>query len=227
MIAPHCSPNKSAPTEGSLGLVRFPEAWVKASPDGRKVVLTQPQQLEVRSTPGDLLFAVRLPDGSYSDNYYAVSLDGKFQVRVVSKEEWGQANRIAQGDAVDREQHESIPGTNHFVRSGESRGNPPGRFSPDRAWLALFSYTSKEQPVKDASKDSNLFLGGGEPSNGRVFLDLYEVSSGELTLSGQAPYSGFGPSVLFSQTFWLGNNYLVMPLDISSQTCFLGILPRE
>jgi hypothetical protein len=222
-----CSQNKAMQGHSRLRSVRFPNAWTKSGPDGRKVVLTQPHQLELRENPnvtgGELLFAVRLPDGSYSDDYYSVGLNGDFPVHAVTREVWNRAKVIPSG-AVRQEQEGEAFAMKRFVKSGDSWGSPPLVLSRNKRWCALFSYSSKEQPLRDASKDSNLYLGGGEPSKGNVFVDFFEASSGEMILSGEAPYSGFGPSILFSQAVWAEDRYFVMPLDILSQTCFLAIL---
>lgn len=217
--------------QGNLGVVRFSEAWTKAEPTGGKTVLTLPAEYEIRkvigSTAGELLFGLRLPDGSYSENFYAVSLDGRFTVRPAAAEEWDRAERLSKNrHLVPSVGGSQVPNDSiifrgsEFAKSGESWGI--ALLSPNENRLALVSHTSKEKPRR---KTIFSFLGGGEPSKGEIFLDVYDTSTGQKILAGQAPYRGFGPTVLFDRAFWGEDRYLILPLDSLLRTSLLGILP--
>jgi hypothetical protein len=62
-------------------------------------------------------------------------------------------------------------------------------------------------------------------------LDIYDISSGERVITARAPYGGEGggyaPSMLFGGSLWVDDQYFVMPLELSYEFCFLGILPEK
>lgn len=213
---------------GRLDGVRFPEPWTKTNATGDKTVFTVPEY-EVRRSINELVFTTKAPDGSYSENFYAVSLDGRFTVRPATTEEWNRAERVEKyRHQILSRSDPNLPQNVYFrnktfTKSGESWGS--ALVSSSENWLALLSYTSKEKTRETQSILS--FLGGGEPSKGEIFLDVYDTSSGKKILAGHAPFSGFGPSILFDSAFWSSNRYIILPLDTLSQTAFLGILPGE
>ena len=158
---------------GSLAVVRFPQPWTKANTSGSRTVLALPADYEIRklvsgSTP-ERLFAVRSPDGSYSQNIYAVSLDGQLVVRPATTQEWDR------GDPIQKQQRHILSksdvnppqvavsfGGKQFVKSGKAWG--VAVLSPNDDWLALFSHTSEDAPKRSFFS----FIGGGEPSKGEV-----------------------------------------------------------
>jgi len=217
--------------QGSLGVVQFPEPWIKTdSATGEKTVIAFPNKYKIRKDSSlgvsELLFAVQSPDGSYSDNFYTVSLDGRFTVSPATTDEWNQAEQVENYHHQILSRSDPSPQQNvyfrnkTFTKSGELWGI--ALMSPTENWLALLSYTSKEKPRK---KDIFSFLGGGEPQKGEIFLEVYDTSSGKKILAGRAPFSGFGPSFLSDSAFWSNDSYVILPLDSLSQTAFLGILP--
>ncbi|MGH9901557.1 MAG: hypothetical protein ACRD68_07055 [Pyrinomonadaceae bacterium] len=226
---------------GRAAVVRFPDPWVKRGPAGGETIMTQPHDYEIRKLsrqsadagPGELIFAARAPDGSYSDNYYSVSLDGRAGVRAATAQEWGAAERVPNGRRqIQADANTHTPegvryGEKTFAKSGASWGTVVALVSPGGGSLAVFSYTSPEKPRAGETKDIFSSIGGGEPDRGEIFIDVYDTSSGAKVLAGRSPYAQLGPSILFSGALWVEDRSLVVPLDGLSQTSFLGILPAK
>lgn len=221
--------------QAGLRVIRFPQPWSKAGPNGERIIITPPQKLVIRRTPnssgGELLFAVQDPSGSLSQNFYAVSLDGKFSVRPITAQAWGQAEMVSMTDGRARLSRDSTRVTadlanyngKAFAKTGSVWSEPVALTSNRRDWLAVFSYNSNERVEKNANTEISKFIGAGEPGSGDVFVDIYNTSSGEKVLNGSAPFEGVGPSLLFSQAGWADGRFFIMPLDSLSQTCFLGV----
>lgn len=237
----------------NLLVVRFPEPWLKTTTEGAKVVLTQADGLVARkksgAQPEELIFTMkglvyspeRGSESVYSDSFYAVSLDGRFGLRPSTADEWQQAEQLPitrQQIVSSRRKAPSDPQTHTddgvlyrdkvFPRSGNFWGNPVGLVSPNGTWLVVFSFSSTAQPRESWSP-----LDGGtlqEPRPGELFVDVYDTSSGWCIQTGRARYDS-SPSMLFGAAHWVGDNYLVVPLDplkpldAAGQACFLGILP--
>jgi hypothetical protein len=250
------APPRGAQVSGPLGVVRFPAPWVK-SRGGALVGVNDHTQYVIRRAPaergGELLFAVKQGfDGSlfgkevydfpvrdpeydyYSDDRFAVSLDGARRVREVTAAEWDAALKplhsyrfIAshQNPAVTGEGVEY--GGRLYRKSGASWGTEAALVSPRSTRIAVFSYASSEQPRKPLVPG----LGGTEPGHGEIFLDVYDLSSGERVMAARAPYgatdAGYSPSLLFGGALWVDDRFFVMPLEPSYESCFLGILPEK
>ena len=207
--------------DGGPGLVQFPDVWRKNG-----VVLNMPAAYETRQLPhtAEILFALRSPDGSFSDNVFAISLDNRLRTRPASWTDWNEATPVVQTkrqvNTPDSPQDPVMFRDRTFTKSGDSWGRVLS--SPSERWIALLSYTSKHDPKQ--RMNPMVFLGGGEPSNGELFVDVYDASSGEKMLGAHAPYAGFGPKILFENAFWGDDNYVVFPLDTLLRTCFLEIV---
>lgn len=242
--------------ENGLGVVRFPEAWTKATAEGAKVAFADPRGFVVRkrigSQPEELIFAMKGllpgpqsgPEAVYSDAFYAVSLDGQFSVRAVKADEWERGEQLPNTreqirsnklyKAPSEPATHTEDGVNYrgkvFPKTGQFWGNTVGLVSPNGAWLAVFSFSSSAKPSMSWSP-----LDGGmlnEPRPGELFVDVYDTSTSERIQSSRARYEG-SPSMLFDAALWIGNSYLVVPLDpvkfsdLAGQACFLGILPTR
>ena len=232
-----------APLNGFVE-VKFPGGFVKTDPGDHHEYLLIYDNYEIRTLSnapqGELLFAMigpgDEPGDEPSNNFFAVSLDGQFKVRNSSVEEWDKADRPpnvkydvfsvkakVKGDEVEF-------GGKSYKKSGRSWETIAALPSPDLRRLAVFSHTSgKDQP-------SFGFLGGGGRGEGEMFIDVFDVSSGEKLLSGHFPHRGGAePHEFFDTTVWVGNHYLIVPLpnyiDAAgrnyAERCFLGILPNE
>jgi hypothetical protein len=115
-----------------------------------------------------------------------------------------------------------------YKKSGQSWGTTVALVSPRHTWIAVFSYFSREKPATTLIPG----LGGNkEPGHGEVFLDVYNVSSGEKIISARSSYggdnAGFEPSMLFGASFWVEDRYLIMPLNWWLESCFVGVLPER
>ena len=236
---------------GPVGLVRFPEPWFKVVGDREIGVNDNIGYVVRKSSHGELLFAVKQgfagelygkevtdfpvksPDYDYySDNQFAISTDGKFRLREVDESEWDAAQKplhsyhfITSSGAADGVQYKG----RLFRKSGASWGYQTALVSPRETWIAVFSYSSRDKP--DRGMLPGFPAGGDEPGRGEVFLDVYNVSSGEKVISASAPFGrkpgGFVPSMLFGASVWIEDRYIVMPLDWILDHCLVGVLPES
>lgn len=248
-----CSSTMSAEPQlsGPVALVRFREPWFKVVGDRQRFLNDNVGYVVRKSSHGELLFAikqgfagelfgkevtefpVKLPDYDYySDNHVAVSLDGRFRLRAADQAEWDAAEKplhsyhflMSSGSA------EGVPYKDRLYRkSGESWGHEVALVSPRGTWIAVFSYSSRDKP--DRGMLPGFPAAGDEPGRGEVFLDVYNVSSGERVISARAPFGrkpgGFTPSLLFGASVWIEDRYLIMPLDWILDRCLLSILPES
>jgi hypothetical protein len=251
------APPREAQVSGPLGVARFTDSWMKVRGDGRRVGVNDNTQYVVRKSPkgsgGELLFAVKQgfagelfgkevydfpvknPDYDYySDDHYAVSLDGKFRVRKASAEEWDAAEKplhsyhFIQTFENPRVTGEGVKYKDRLYRkTGDSWGTAAALVSPRGTRVAVFSYTSREKPKKPLVPG----FGGAEPAHGEVFLDIYDTSTGERAIAARAPYGGDGggyaPSMLFTASLWVDERYFIMPTEPTLDACYLGTLGEK
>lgn len=238
---------------GPVGLVRFPDPWIKLIGNQTRGVNDNIHYVIRKSARGELLFAVKQgfmgdefgkeisdfpvtsPDYDYySDNQFAVSVDGSYRVRKASTEEWNTATKVVHSyHVINRfEKSQTAEGVQYkgrlYRKSGDSWGNTVALVSPRDTWIAVFSYSSKDKPDRGWLPG---FPGSDEPGRGEVFVDVYNLSSGAKAISARSPYGskpgGFAPSMLFSGSLWIEDRYLIMPLDWILDSCFLGVLPEK
>ena len=249
-----CSPTYGKlQLSGPIGVVHFPDPWVKVI-DGRTRGVNDNVGYVIRkSAHGELLFAIKqgfagklqgketsdfpveAPDYDYySDNRFAVSLDGAFGIRKASIEEWNAAEKPIHSYHLINSflnKQQSDEGVSYkgklYRKSGERWGDYVALVSPHEVWIAVFSYSSRDKP--DRGILPGFPAGGSEPGRGEVFLDVYNVSSGGKVISARSPYGqkpgGFVPSMLFGASVWIEDRYLIMPLNWWLEDCLLGILP--
>jgi hypothetical protein len=172
----------------------------------------------------------------YSESVYALSLDGRYELRTSNISEWEKAEKLpnvkfdvfvnktkVNGDEVEFE-------GKSFKKSGQSWTNTAALPSPNGKWIAVFSHTSgKGRP------NYGLWSGGG-PGPGEMFIDIYEVSSSKKVLSGHRSHTGGDePGGLFDDAFWVGSEYFVIPAGLdpgghffgdAGDLCLVGILPK-
>jgi hypothetical protein len=223
-----------------LGVVRFPERFTKRGAGGGQRIITE-VGYEVRTAPGpgggNLLFGKKTFDLEsrsvvYSDNFYAVSLDGRFRVTPAAAPDWERAARPdpaqrpkaieAVSASADRLEHRGA----RFPKTGKTWGRPAALPSPGGRWVAVFSHTSKG----DEPRPGPVVPGGSGYGKGEMFVDVYDAATGQKLLAGSAPHTGGGsPQILFESALWIGDRYLVVPLDNSGsegETLFLGLMPE-
>src|SRR5215213_444161 len=246
-----CSTTAPAQPEitGPVKLVEFPEPWVKRKGDVL-VGVNDAVQYVVRKSKDSkqgLLFAVKQGfDGSlfgkevsefpvrspdydyYSDNYFAVNIDGQLQVKEVTEDDWKTGEKLlhsyyfihnfdAQVTAEGVRYNERL-----YRKAGESWGGYAALVSPRKTRIAIFSYTSREK----VSKSIIVGMNNTEPGSGEVFLDIYDLSSGEKVGSARARYGkpdGFEPSLLFGASVWIEDSYIIMPLHWELTRCLIGV----
>jgi hypothetical protein len=249
-----CSP-RYGPLQlnGPIGAVHF-DGWVKFVGDHEYGVNDNVGYVIRKSKRGELLFAVKqgfagelhglettefpvkYPDYDYySDNRFAVGIDGAFRIRKATTDEWDAAEKPVHSYYFIRsfinKQHTN-EGVQYkgklFRKSGETWTDYDALVSPRGTWIAVFSYSSRDKP------DSGWLPGlggGGEPGRGEVFLDVYNVSSGERVISARSPFGakpgGFVPSMLFGSSLWVEDRYLIMPLNWWLEDCLVGVLPEK
>lgn len=254
-LSMQCSGRTAAnKAENGLGVVRFSDGWSK-SIGGRTLVLADTNGFVVRRKvspqPEELIIRMKglitNPEGKsetvFSDEIYAISLDDQFRVRAATADEWERAEQLENTRRQIRSNRSKAPSEpprhtenevsykeKFFVKSGEFWPEPVGLQSPDGASLAVFSFSSSAKPQTSWSPlDGSLLQ---EPRPGEMFVDVFDTSSGQRIQSGRARYDG-SPSMLFSGALWVGNNYLIVPLDpqnssdAAGQTCFISILPTR
>jgi hypothetical protein len=170
------SPPREPQVSGPLGVVRFPEPWVKWKGDAWVGVNDNIQYVTRRTSKGqggsELLFAVKQGfDGNlfgkevydfpvknpdydyYSDDRFAVSLDKGGRVRKVTAVEWDAAEKLLHSfhfiKSFENPQV-TVEGVKYkdrlYSKSGESWGNEVALVSPRSTWIAVFSFTSREKP---------------------------------------------------------------------------------
>lgn len=249
-----CSPTyPDAQLNGPIGIVRFPDPWVKVIGNETRGVNDNIYYVVRKSTRGELLFAVKQgfmgdefgkeftdfpvtkPDYDYySDNQFAVSVDGAYRVRRAGAEEWNAATKVVHSYHVlhsfqNSQNNEGVQYKDRLYRkSGESWGNVVALVSLRGTWIAIFSWSSKDKPDRGMLPG---FPAGDEPGRGEVFVDVYNVASGEKVISARSPYGtkpgGFAPSMLFSGSVWIEDRYFIMPLNWWLEDCLVAVLPEK
>ena len=245
-----CSPSYGPlQLTGPIGAVHF-DPWVKVIGNSTRVVNDNVGYVTRKSKGGELLFAIKQgfagelngletaefpvkhPDYDYySDNRFAVTLDGAFRIRKATIEEWDAAEKPVQSYYfIHSSTNEGVQYKGKvFRKSGESWGNYNALVSPRGTWIAVFSYSSRDKP--DRGMLPGFPAGGDEPGRGEVFLDVYNVSSGARVISARSPFGskpgGFVPSMLFGASLWVDERYLIMPLNWWLEDCLVGVLPEK
>ena len=248
----------AAPTQpeitGPVKLVEFPEPWVKQMNGAWRGVNDAVQYVvrKSKASKQELLFAVKQGfDGTlfgkevsdfpvtspdydyYSDNYFAVNIDGQLPVKEATEDDWKTGEKLLQSYYFIQKHEAQITsdGVKYnerlYRKTGESWGDYVALVSTRKTRIAVFSYTSRE-------KDSGSIIPGmknTEPGSGEVFLDVYDVSSGDKVGSARSPFgqkpNGFAPSMLFGASVWIEDRYIVMPLDPGLSRCLVGAFPNK
>ena len=237
---------------GPIGAVHF-DRWVKLVGDREYGVNDNVGYVIRKSGRSELLFAIKqgfagellgsevsdfpVKDPGYdyySDNRFAVTLDGAFRIRKATLEEWNAAEKpvhsyhFVNRFLTNQQTDEGVQYKGRLYRkSGESWGHEVALVSPRGTWIAVFSYSSRDKP--DRGILPGFPAGGDEPGRGEVFLDVYNVASGTKVIGARSPYGqkpgGFVPSMLFGASLWVEDRYLIMPLNWWLEDCLVGVLP--
>ena len=88
--------------------------------------------------------------------------------------------------------------------------------SPKQTFLAALTYTAPEKPSQ-----GHIIFGGGEPTHGQFYWDIYATGSGEKVASGNFAFNDISPSVIAGTAQWIAESYLLLPQDNTAQHCLL------
>lgn len=225
-------------TKGRASLIRFPKPWVN-NEQGEEDTVLHPRWYEVRlaadSSGRELLFAGMMDEGYtgevyserpkeswYSLNFYAVGLGEKPRVRAASKVEWDRAARVSGRPKKlfpnlqeDLKLQSFEYGGRKYTKSSDNWGAV--LLSPGGRWLAVFSYSGR--------KTQGTFWTSGEPRQGDIYWDVYDTKTGSAVLSWNARAVS-NPAMLGEGAVWAGEEYLVMPFDMSLDACVIGLLSQ-
>lgn len=250
-----CSTTAPTPPEitGPVKLVEFPEPWIKRKGDALVGVNDAVQYVvrESKDSKHSLLFTVKQGfDGTlfgkevsdfpvttdydyYSDTHFAVKIDGQVQVKEVTEDDWNTGQKLLHSYYFiykddTRVTAEGVRYNERLYRkTGETWGDYVALVSPRKTRIAIFSYTSRET-VSDSIIPG---MKNTEPGSGEVFLEIYDLSSGEKVGAARAPYghkpNGFAPSMLFGASVWIQDRYIIMPLDPPLSRCLVGAFPNK
>ncbi len=213
-----CHPGARGETAHS-NIVAFPGGWTA----GQKSVLTLPLEWQARQTStAEWLLRVKATGGALSNQCFTVG-GASLPPRKVAAADCGQTAAVEMTGAVSVTPAGSgvVYRGREFALSGKVFGK--ALLSSSGRWLALLSDT----PLNERSLVNPMpALGGGEPSRGDLFVDVYEAATGVRKTAGRAVFQGFGPRILFAQAFWLRDSAFVMPLNMLADQC-LFLVPES
>ena len=236
----------------SMGRIHFDQAWRKLR-NGSERGVNDNVQYVIRQSKGELIFKVkqgfdgtlygkdvydfpvRNPDYDYyTDDQFAVSLNGNFRVREATDAEWAAAAKPLHSyrfiNSWENPQFTDTGVTyNHHLygKTGDSWGTHGALVSPNKRWIAVFSFTSPDKPRPALIPG----FGGNGPGHGDLFIDIYDLASGDKVISRRAWFGddggGVSPSLLMGVSVWIEDRYLIVPLNSYLADCFLMILPEK
>ena len=203
-------------------IVTFQGGWTRVEPGPETDILSVPLAFDVRlsNSPAEWLLRVKSIEGKFSDQCYTVRGGSSPAARRATVAEWERAPLTESTVVVAA--HGAATGVQGILyqnRQYAMAGRVFGKalLSRSRTWLAIISETPDNQPARS---NPLLPLGGGEPTKGEIFLDVYDTRTGTRTATAQAPFSGFGAGILFDQAFWVQDNAFIMPLTLLADRCF-------
>jgi hypothetical protein len=231
--------------KGKIGWVHFPGAFTrKDSGPGAKIISTL--DYEVRKLAGssnELIVGMsdyhdERGELNISDDFYIVTLDGKFKSRRATSADWKNAAVLPLARQREVAAHHPYPvvgdgqggvsynGKNYPRAVGCSWSQTQSFLSPGKKYLAVLSDDSEDRHWPGIPG-----LSGGGRTKGHLFVDVYDTNSGEKLLAAKAHHNGgAGPS--FDESIWINDNYFILPLDPIGggrsgvgEDCLLAILP--
>ena len=212
----------------NTAVIRLPNPWFVP---GSGAVMTLPSRFEFRNLKADELLVARESLGARSINLYRLGWGAELVVGVASEETWLQASPAGSNTVQIRGRGAGDSALvfqgRTYSRSGEVWGSAVA--SSDGRWLALLGYTGS--PAAKAKPNPLPWLGGGEPAEGRIFVEIYNTATGRKIAAVDREYSGFGPSLILEQAEWVADRYFILPVDFLAQTLLvvrvLGSLSRN
>jgi hypothetical protein len=167
---------------------------------------------------------IQLPEPRYTTNKYEVDLpDPKAPVLSASVQAWQSATPIAlKQEEVptlsDPLQNQPIS-FNRFqlTKSGKAWAIYNSRVSPDKAWVVLQSWTGSADLGSESSFGTCFPFG----CRGKIFLDVFNGTTGKKVLTIEGRYAGSSPDSLLSKTGWLTEGYFIVPLGEHRERCLV------
>ena len=188
------------------------------------------------------LFEKRPPEVEYSDNTYAVSLDGSFGVRKIGGEEWARARALTEeerglGPPRFAERRFFLYEGRTLPEGGATRGGlpltrlevggaeePRWLLSQGGGYVAAFSHTSRHGEKK--SSGFFPFIGGSDGiEDGTMYFDFFDGSTGQRLARVSKGHNGSGEFYVFEQAVWFEGRYFAMPLERPLGVWLIGVLP--
>jgi hypothetical protein len=229
-----CATGKLPPPKierGAVYSIGFPAPWTTRDTDQHSSVITLPFVYEVRKTESapwnELLFALKGSGEPISIEHYAVRLGREVDVTLAPTGAWERAVPIPGSNSYfgdtqthlfpaspeDRARQFELEGK-AFVTTGEMLSKVV--LSPNKTFVAALSYTSPEKPSQ-----GHIIFGGGGPTRGQFFWDIYSTTSSEKVASGSFTFTDMSPGVIAETAQWVAEKYLILPQDDTAQRCLL------
>lgn len=205
-----------------LRVIRFPKLWSRDN--GSLSTLTQPAVFDLRRAPppeNELVVTMQDAAGGRSQDLYMIP-DVKGNPRAIPLHAFAETRplNLAKNDPMfsqDPTTNTAYINNQTFKSSGDTFAQPAALASVDQRYLLLFSFKSRKP------KKNSLGMTTSEPSKGVMYIDLFDMATGRSLKSYQQKYSGFQPSLLFTNARWYEKNIFMVPLDFMSQTALIGI----
>jgi hypothetical protein len=201
------------------------------------------REAEFTRQPDGGIVMTRPVERSYSEDIYAVTLDGDFRVRKVDEAAWSRARRLT----PEESQTEYGPGSSRRVFYHQGETLPPGRTTAgglpltrlgvggaeSEGWLlsqggrhvAGFSHTSRRRRFKRPS----LLPFSGEDDRiigGTMYVDVFDGATGQRLARASKGHKESYDYYVFQQATWFEGRYFVMPLDNWFGSWLVGALPE-
>jgi hypothetical protein len=201
------------------------------------------REAEFTEQPDGRVVMSRPVENAYSDEIYAVTLDGAARTREADEAAWSRARALT----PEESQTEFGPGRHRMFsydkgetlpRGGVTGGGLPltslelGGAEPS-GWLlsqggryaAGFSHTSRRRLLKRPS----LIPFGGEDDRiiaGTMYVDIFEGATGRRVARATQGHKESYDMYVFRQAVWFEGRYFLMPLDHRFEGWLVGALPE-
>lgn len=216
--------------------LHLPDRWLDESEgldwieqiEVRKLPNSSPDEFFFRALPdGDHFYAhevdKNLPKPRYGKNVFAVSFASGLRVRAATEEEWQSGSRIrSKPRSVFYQGPDYAAGDIEYRRKVYSKVGKywgGGMLSPSGKWLAVFSYNGER-----TAPGILPFLGGGDPTVGDVFWQIYDTSTGQKVFAWEAKNIKT-PTRLDGPVLWLEDRYFLFPEDEEAHNFIVVTLP--
>ena len=173
----------------------------------------------------------------YSDDAYAVALDGSFARRKVEEGVWSRARRFGPGE-LDTEFTSSDRRLSPQEGETLAKGGLPLKglglagaeaegwlLSRGGGYVAGFSHTSRRRHFKRPSLIP--FLGEDDRvADGTMYVDIFDGATGERLARASKGHQGSYDMYVFRQATWFDGRYFAMPLDHVFGSWLVGVMPE-